>query len=77
MGRGEVGLEADGLADGGDRLLELALVDQGVAEVLVGLGEVGLEADGLAELGLGGGIVVLAVAQDLPRAADGTRRPQV
>ena len=38
---------------------------------LVGLGEVGLEADGLAVLGLGGGIVVLAIAQDRPEAAVG------
>ena len=31
-----------------DRLVELALVSQGVAEVVVGFGEVGLEPDRLA-----------------------------
>ena len=49
MGLGEVGLEPDGLAVGGDGLVELALAPQGVAEVGVGLGVVGLEPDRLAE----------------------------
>ena len=50
MGLGVVGLEPDRLAVGGDGLVELPLVAQGVAEVLVGLGVVGLEPDRLAEL---------------------------
>jgi hypothetical protein len=43
----QVGLEADGLAVGGDRLGQLPLGRQGVAQVVVCLGEVGLEAEGL------------------------------
>ena len=51
MGLGVVGLEPDRLAVFGDRLVELALVAQGVAEVEVGLGVVGLEPDRLAVFG--------------------------
>ena len=53
MGLGEVGLEPDRLAVFGDGLVELPLVAQGVAEVVVGLGEVGLEPDRLAAFGDG------------------------
>ena len=51
MGLGVVGLEPDRLAVFGDGLVELALVSQGVAEVVVGLGVVGLEPDRLAVFG--------------------------
>ena len=46
-----VGLEPEGFAVLGDRLIELPLVVQGDAEVVVGIGEVGLEAQRLAVLG--------------------------
>ena len=45
MGLGEVGLEPDSGAVGGDRLVQLALLLEGVAQVVVGLGVVGLEPD--------------------------------
>ena len=51
MGLGEVGLEPDRGAVLGDRLLDLPLVVQGDAEVVVGLGDVGLEPDRGAVLG--------------------------
>ena len=51
MGLGVVGLEPDRLAVFGDRLVQLPLVGQGDAEVVVGLGVVGLEPDRLAEFG--------------------------
>ena len=47
MGIGVVGLEPDRRAVFGDRLVELALVRQGDAEVVVGFGVVGLEPDRL------------------------------
>ncbi len=66
MGLGVVGLEPDRLAVFGDGLVELALVLQGVAEVVVGHGEVGLEPDRLAVFG--DGLVELAlVARATPR----------
>ena len=49
---GVVGLECDGLAEGGLRLRQLPLVAQGGAEVRVCLVVVGLECDGLAVGGL-------------------------
>ena len=55
MGLGEVGPEPDRLAVGGDRLVQLAVVVQGDAEVVVGLGGVGLEPDRLAAGGDGFG----------------------
>ena len=48
MGLGVIGLEGNRLAIGGDGLVELAFVSQGIAEIVVGLGVVGLEGDGLA-----------------------------
>ncbi len=51
MGLGEVGLEPDRLAELGDRLLQLPLLPQGVAEVVVGERVVGLEPDRRAEFG--------------------------
>jgi hypothetical protein len=47
MGLGEFGGEAEGLLVVADRLLQPALVIQGVAEVDVGLGVLGVEAEGL------------------------------
>ena len=46
-----VGLEPQGLAVLGDRLIQLPLVAQGDAEVAVGLGVIGLEPHGFAVLG--------------------------
>ena len=48
---GNVGLEPDRRAEFGDRLLQLSLGCQGVAEVGVGLGVVGLEPDRRAVFG--------------------------
>ena len=45
MGFGVVLLEADGLAILGDGIVQLALILQGDAEVVVGFGEVRLEAE--------------------------------
>ena len=45
MGFGEVGPEGNGLAIGGDGLIELSFVFQGIAEIAVGFGVVGLEGD--------------------------------
>ena len=52
-------LESDGLAVLGDGLVQLALVTQGDAEVVVGFGVIFLEPDGLAVLG--DGLVQLAL----------------
>ena len=73
VGQGVVGLEPDGLAVVGDRLVVLALALQGDAEVVVGLGEVGLQPDGLA---VGGDrLVVLALAlQGVAEVVVGTGR---
>ena len=49
MGLGVVGLELDGGAIGGDGLIQLALILEGIAQVVVGLGIVGLEPDGGAD----------------------------
>ena len=58
VGLGEVRLEPDGGATGGDGLVQLALLSERIAEIAVGLGEVGLELDGGA---VGGdGLVQLA-----------------
>ena len=51
MGLGVVGLEPDRRAVFGDGLVELPLVLQGDAEVVVGLGVVGLEPDRRAVFG--------------------------
>ena len=51
MGLGEVGCQADGLAERGDRLVRLPQRARGDAEVVVGLGAVRLEPDRLAVLG--------------------------
>ena len=59
MGLGVVGLEPDRRAVFGDGLVELALVRQGVAEVVVGLGVVRLEPDRRAVFG--DGLVELAL----------------
>ena len=48
MGLGKAGLEPDCLAVLSDRLLQLSLVTQRVAEVVMSVGEVGLEPDCLA-----------------------------
>ena len=63
---GIVGLEGDGLTISGDGLVELALVLQGIAEIVVGFGVVGIEGDGLT---VGGdGLVELALSfRALPR----------
>ncbi len=53
MGLREVGPECDGLAIGGDGLIELSLVFQGNAKIVVRFGEVGPEGDGLAKGGDG------------------------
>ena len=66
MGLGVVGLQPDRGAVLGDGLVELALVHQGVAQVVVGLGVVGLEPDRRAVFG--DGLVELALAaRALPR----------
>ena len=51
MGLGVVRLEPDRRAVFGDRLIQLSLVCQGDAEIVVGRGEVILEPDGRAVLG--------------------------
>ena len=59
-GRCEFRVEFDGLAIGGDGLVQLLLVGQGVAEVVVGVGQLRIEFDGLA---VGGdGLVQLLLA---------------
>src|SRR5271155_1654095 len=47
MGLGIAGLERNGLATGGEGLVEFSLVIQGVCEIKVSLGEVGPEHDSL------------------------------
>ena len=44
-----LGVEFDGLAEDGDGLVQIGLVAQGDAEVVVGRGILGVEFDGLAE----------------------------
>ena len=51
MGHSVVGFEPDRLAVLGDRLIQLTLILQGGAEVVVGHSVIGLEPDGLAVLG--------------------------
>ena len=51
MGVGRVGLETDGFAALGDRLLQFPLIAKDGAEICVSLCRVGLETDGFAALG--------------------------
>jgi len=46
MGCGQVGVEADGLPARRDRLIELALVPEYVAEVAIGIGLTRIDSDG-------------------------------
>jgi len=48
MGLGVVGVDANGLAEGVDRLLELAVGPEHISEIVMSLRKVGLNADGLA-----------------------------
>jgi hypothetical protein len=52
-GVGVIGLEAQGLAEGGGRLGELTLAPQGDAKVGAGVRQLGVEAQGLAAMPLG------------------------
>ena len=79
MGFGEVGLEPDHLAAGGDRLVQLPLGQQGLAETEVGPGVIGFEPDQLAVFGDGPAEdrrsvgVAAALLQVTPQAAQVTR----
>ena len=48
---GILGVQADDLAEVGNRPVEFALVLLGEAPVVIGLGMLGVQADGLAEVG--------------------------
>src|SRR6266851_5535293 len=61
VGRGEVGLEPDGLPVLGDGGVVPALVVKGVTQVIVGPEEVGFEPDGLPVLGDSGVVLALVV----------------
>ena len=67
MGLGIVGLERDRPAVGGDRLVEPALVAQGVAQVVVGLGILGPKRDRPAMRGDRLVEPALFLAETLPR----------
>ena len=49
MSAGKIGLEPEGLSKMVKRRLQLPLVHQGVAEIVVRLGKVGLQLEGLLE----------------------------
>ena len=73
VGFGEVGPQGNGLAIGGDGLVELAFVFEGIAEIIVGFGEVGPEGDGLATGG--DGLVELSVVSEgTAKSCDRLRR---
>ena len=65
MSIGIVGLEANGFADLGDRLVQLSLRMKDDTEVIVGLGVSRLETDGFAELGVR--VVELTLVQESNR----------
>src|SRR5262245_43562813 len=64
----------DGLAVGGNGLVQLRLALQGVADVQASSGMLRVEFDGPAEAGGGSLVVVLAVAEDGPQVKVGGGR---
>ena len=71
VGLGVVGLDSDGGAVRGDRLTQLALPVQGIAEIGVGVGVVGPETDDLAEFSGRRAVFPLATAQEVGEAGVG------
>src|SRR5262245_31381836 len=71
MGLGEARLESHGLSEFGDGLVQLALVQQRVAEVKVNGGVLRPEPDRFAETGDGAVVVPFLVAQRRTKVVEG------
>ena len=61
---GVVGLESEGVAIGGDGVVQFALGGEDLAEVGVVGGDGGAEGDGLADEVFGGGVLIGLVGED-------------
>ncbi len=73
VGRGQLGVESDGLPKVVNRLVPLALAFQGQAEVIVGRGEVAIDLEGLFVVVVGRGPVLFGERDEAAVVVDGGR----